>query len=142
MPFPDCVFCTIADSDRPLIRTTELVTSFVSSPWFRPGQCLVIPNRHVITAAELTPEEGAAIMNELGRLSTKLDTGFGTGIMQKYQPLQAENGIKVSHLHFHVFPRVADEAGLFPVPTPNSFDGFTKPDEGEVAALTASLKEA
>jgi len=79
-------------------------------------------------------------MAELGRLSAKLDNGFGTGIMQKYQPLQAENGIKVSHLHFHVFPRTEHEAGLFPVPEPNSFDGFTRPSEAEVTALTESLR--
>lgn len=136
----DCVFCALPSSGRQLIRTSELFTSFVSVPWFRPGQCLVIPNRHVEAPGDLTTEEGAAIMAELGRLSAKLDKGFGTGIIQKYQPLQAENGIKVSHLHFHVFPRVEHEAGLFPVPEPNSFDGFTKPSEAEVIALTESLR--
>ncbi len=113
--------------------------SFVSRPWFREGQCLVVPTRHITTLAELTVEEAVVIMGELGRLSMLLDDGFGTGVMQKYQPLQADNGIKVSHLHFHVFPRTEDEA-LFPVPEPNSFAGFIMPPEDTVKALVEGLR--
>ena len=79
-------------------------------------------------------------MGELGRLSLKLDKGSGTGIMQKYQPLQAENGIKVNHLHFHVFPRIEDETELFPVPQPNTFDGFVTPSADEVIAVAEALR--
>jgi histidine triad (HIT) family protein len=135
-----CVFCSIAaESDR-TIFSSELCTSFVSTPWFREGQCLVVPNRHVVTPSELNPAEAAAIMAEIGRLGELLDEGFGTGVMQKYQPLQPENGIKVNHLHFHVFPRKEHESGLFPVPEPNSFDGFTKPSDAEVSRVVGRLK--
>jgi diadenosine tetraphosphate (Ap4A) HIT family hydrolase len=136
----DCAFCDRPTLEWRTIRSEELFTSFVSRPWFREGQSLVIPNRHLVNTSELSPEEGAAIMGELGRLSLKLDEGFGSGIMQKYQPLQAENGIKVNHLHFHIFPRLANEAGLFPVPQPNTFDGFTVPSEDEVIAIAEALK--
>jgi diadenosine tetraphosphate (Ap4A) HIT family hydrolase len=136
----DCAFCDRPTLEWRTIRSEELFTSFVSRPWFREGQSLVIPNRHLVNTSELSPEEGAAIMGELGRLSLKLDEGFGSGIMQKYQPLQAENGIKVTHLHFHIFPRLANEAGLFPVPQPNTFDGFTVPSEDEVIAIAEALK--
>ena len=136
----ECVFCDRQDLAWKTICSEELFTSFVSRPWFRPSQCLVIPNRHLVTPGELSPEEGAAIMTELGRLSLRLDNGFGTGIMQKYQPLQVENGIKVSHLHFHVFPRIENEVGLFPVPDPNTFDGFVTPSDEEVIAFVEALK--
>jgi diadenosine tetraphosphate (Ap4A) HIT family hydrolase len=135
-----CVFCEPQNLEPRIIRREALFTSFVSVPHFRDGQCLVIPNRHVTTIGELTIEEGGAIMVELGRLSALLDGGTGTGVMQKYQPLQAENGIKVHHLHFHVFPRLEAEEGLFPVPTPNSFDGFTMPDERAVSVLRVRLQ--
>ncbi len=78
-------------------------------------------------------------MLEIGRLSTLLDTGYGSGVMQKYQPLQAENGIKVSHLHFHVFPRFEDESGLFPTPLPNSFSGFRPLGDTRCYELLAKL---
>lgn len=136
----DCAFCDRPSLEWRTIRSEELFTSFVSRSWFRQSQCLVIPNKHLVNLGELSPEEGATIMCELGRLSLKLDKGFGTGIMQKYQPLQAENGIKVDHLHFHVFPRLEDEPGLFPVPQPNTFDGFITPTDDEVKAVAEALR--
>lgn len=79
-------------------------------------------------------------MSELGRLSMALDEGYGSGIMQKYQPTQGENGIKMSHLHMHVFPRLENEADLFPVPDPNSFAGFSTPNDHEIIELASRLK--
>lgn len=122
------------------IRADELFTSFVSRPWFRPGHCLVIPNRHVVHPGELSFEEGGAIMGEVGRLSLLLDDGFGMGTMQKYQPLQPENEVKANHVHFHVFPRIEDEPGLFPVPAPNAFEGFVVPEVEEILALAQRLR--
>lgn len=136
----NCAFCDTSNLEWRLISEEELLVSFVSRPWFRPGHCLVVPKRHITTPAELESGEAATIMKELGRLATKLDEGYGSGIMQKYQPLQAENGVKVSHLHFHVFPRTANEENLFPTPEPNSFDGFIMPSDEEVQSLAASLR--
>jgi diadenosine tetraphosphate (Ap4A) HIT family hydrolase len=135
-----CAFCDAASLEWRTIRSGELFLSFVSTPWFRPGQCLVIPNRHVAAPHELTREEGAEIMQELGRLGLALDNGFGTGIMEKFMPQQAENGIKMNHLHYHVFPRQAEEDNLFPTPEPNSFEGFVMPTDDEVRALAEALR--
>jgi diadenosine tetraphosphate (Ap4A) HIT family hydrolase len=60
--------------------------------------------------------------------------------MQKHQPLQAPNGIKVNHLHFHIFPRLENEPELFPVPQPNAFEGFYDPTESKVIKLVEKLK--
>jgi histidine triad (HIT) family protein len=135
-----CVFCDPDEWYWRSIREDELFVSFVSNPRFRAGQCLVIPRRHVTQIDELTPTEAGNIMGELGRLSSCLDKGFGSGIMQKYQPRQAENGIKVNHLHYHVFPRFEEEAGLFPVPEPNTFDGFVKAPEDEIKEWAVGLR--
>lgn len=140
MTAENCNFCDRTSLESRIIRSDELFTSVVSRPWFRAGQCLVIPNRHITTPVELEREEGAAIMSELGRLSLALDVGFGTGIMQKFQPQQSENGIKMNHLHFHVFPRVEHETGLFPVPEPNTFEGFSTPSDEEVAVIIEKLR--
>jgi diadenosine tetraphosphate (Ap4A) HIT family hydrolase len=136
-----CPFCDTATLQHRLIREEPLYISIISDPSFRQGQCLVIPRRHITTPGELTRDEAAEILLELGRLSTLLDEGYGTGIMQKYQPAQAENGIKVNHLHFHVFPRVEQEAGLFPVPEPNDFSGFRAAPEAQVARLLQALRQ-
>lgn len=136
----DCAFCDTEALAWRTIRGEDLYFSIVSKPWFRSGQCLVIPRRHIETPTELNTDEGAGIMQELGRLSARLDKGFGTGIMQKYQPLQPEDGGKVSHTHFHVFPRQKQETSLFPVPDPNNFDGFYQPTDEEVKALVEDLR--
>jgi diadenosine tetraphosphate (Ap4A) HIT family hydrolase len=77
---------------------------------------------------------------EVGRLEQELDMGYGTGVMQKYQPLQLENGVKMNHLHFHVFPRLENESGLFPVPKPNDFTGFESVDAKELADWAQRLR--
>jgi diadenosine tetraphosphate (Ap4A) HIT family hydrolase len=134
------VFCDRQSLEWRTIRSNQHFVSLVSKPWFRRGHCLVIPARHITSPAELNAEEAVAIMVELGRLSALLDEGYGTGIMQKFQPLQSENGIKVNHLHFHAFPRLEVEQGLFPTPSPNSFDGFITPSDDEVTTLAVRLR--
>lgn len=138
---PDCAWCDEKDLQWRTIRTTKLSRSFVSTPWFRDGQCLVVPIRHITSVHELTAEESADIMMELGRLGQLLDNGFGTGIMQKFMPLQGQNGIKMNHLHFHVFPRQEREDGLFPTPYPNDFSAFYQPDRSQVLKLVQLLQE-
>lgn len=135
-----CDFCNPEEMEWRTVRKATSSRSFVSNPSFRSGQCLVVPDRHVTTLEELNESEASEIMLEIGRLAGILDKGYGSGVMQKYQPKQAENGIKVNHLHFHVFPRIEDETGLFPVPDPNTFDGFTKIDRDDVLKMVESLK--
>ncbi len=136
----NCAFCDTASLEWRTIRSSDLFLSFVSKPWFRTGQCLVIPKRHMQAPHELTKDEGSEIMHELGRIGLALDKGYGTGIIEKYMPLQPENGIKMNHLHYHVFPRQEHEDNLFPVPTPNSFDGFITPTDAEVIAVAESVR--
>lgn len=141
MTSPDtCAFCNPANLTGRTIREGDLFLSFVSRPWFRSGHCLVIPRRHVEAPYELTRDEGAEIMEELGRIGMALDDGFGTGITEKYAPRQAQNGVKMNHLHYHVFPRIENEKYLFPVPEPNSFDGFVMPTDNEVLAVVECIK--
>ncbi len=122
-----------------MIKSGSLFLSFVSKPWFRSGHCLVVPKRHITMPSELTKEEGAEIMEELGRLSKLLDQGFGSGIIQKYMPKQSENGVKMNHLHFHVFPRQEKEKHLFPTPDPNQFEGFYTPTDEDIKELISKL---
>jgi len=135
-----CAFCKQNRLKQRIIRINKFSYSFVSNPWFRTGHCLVVPIRHLTQPSELNKEEASEIMLELARLSSLLDEGYGTGIMQKYQPLQQENEIKQNHLHFHVFPRLKEELHLFPTPEPNDFSGFYISDNDIVQALIQKLK--
>ena len=95
----DCDFCDRTNFGQRVIRTGDLFTSFVFRPWFRSGHCLVIPNEHREEIADMNSDEMSSILAEVGRLCLKLNEGYGTGMTQKYQPLQTENGIKINHLH-------------------------------------------
>lgn len=135
-----CSFCDTDGLAWRTIKSSEHFTSLVSNPAFREGHCLVIPNQHVAEIAELDGATLAPIMQEIGRLSKVLDKGYGSGVMQKFQPTQSDNGIKMSHLHFHVFPRLEHETTLFPVPNPNNFDGFFSLSDDQVTTLAQSLR--
>ncbi len=135
-----CDFCDTSDMEWRIIRREQTITSFVSMPWFRWGHCVVIPNRHIEVLSQLSPEESVAIFAELGRLATLLDTGYGSSVLQKYQPQQPENQIKRDHLHMHVVPKAPNDSGIFPVPEPNSFEGLWYPDDTEVAQLAEQLR--
>lgn len=136
-----CDFChpTLEMNSR-TVRETEHAFSLVSNPSWRDGQTLVVPKRHITEVGELDDKESVEVLRELGRLAKLLDEGYGYGIAQKYQPTQEENGIKMNHLHFHVFPRFENEKALFPVPEPNDFNGFHKLDEARVVQMAERLK--
>lgn len=102
---------------------------------------VVVPLRHITKPTELHPNEASSIMREIGRLCDIADQGFGTGVMQKFQPTQPDNGIKVSHLHFHTFPRLPDEDVLFPVPAPNSFDGMVRLSDDKIRERLARFRK-
>jgi histidine triad (HIT) family protein len=132
----NCAFCRTLGLEWRTITFRTHYFSILSVPRFRPGHCLVIPRRHVTTISQLNSNERDGIMLEIGRLQDRLDNGGGSGLMQKFQPAQAENGIKMDHLHFHVFPRHEPETNLFPVPQPNNFkEGFKSVDRDTIVEL-------
>jgi len=83
-------------------------------------------------------------MTEIGKLSLRLDVGYGSGMMQRYQAPDPESDNQTGeHLSFHVFPREHDESELFPVPEPNNIrDGFFLPEHHEVTMLARTLRHA
>lgn len=135
-----CVFCHPEVIKSQIIKIGEHSVSLVPKHSFRTNHVMVIPRRHVLEVGELSAEEAAEILLESGRLAKHIDAGYGSGVMQKYQPTQAENGIKMNHIHFHIFPRIANEQVLFPVPVPNSFDGLRETDAVTMKQLVERLQ--
>lgn len=136
----ECTFCHTEQIKQRIIRSNDHCTTIVPKHWFRQRCALVIPRRHIERIEEMIEDECIAIMLEIGRLSASLDLGYGSGLMQKYQPTQMENGIKMSHLHFHVFGRDKDEPVLFPVPEPNDFTGLVLTSKDKIDQLVKELR--
>lgn len=76
----------------------------------------------------MTAELLGRIVREAETIAHVVDHGYGTVVTQKSQPLQAENGIKMDHVHFHIWPRTKhDEKNGIVIPAPQSFDDFYIP---------------
>lgn len=135
MSVAECRFCNLKGQESRIIKTSEYMISLVPKHSFRNRHCLVIPRRHVTQINQLSNEDSSEIIQEIGRLTDLVDLGFGSGVMQKYQPLQKENGIKMNHIHFHVFPRLQDDNALFPVPEPNTFEGLRETSSEDLSNL-------
>lgn len=135
-----CDFCVPTGEMRQrVVREGEHAYSMVSNPSFRAGQTLVIPKRHFFEITEAEPEEILEITREIGRLAGLLDTGCGYEILQKYQPKKPDDGIKRSHFHFHVVPRLPGD-GILAVPEPNTPDGFRRLGDDEVQEMAESMR--
>lgn len=121
----NCPFCNLDNPELStrIIKRGKFSYSLVSKHWMKPNHCLTIPYRHITQASELTTEEAAEIILELGRCGSLIDMGYGYELRQKYAPATPDGEVKQSHLHFHVIPRTQND-GVFAELENNSFDGF------------------
>lgn len=100
-----CLFCKIARGDIPaqIVYQDDTVTAFRDINPQAPVHFLVIPNRHVGSAAEIGPGNGAlmaALMvaaNHVAEQEGLAPTGY-----RLVMNVGADAGMTVPHLHLHV----------------------------------------
>jgi histidine triad (HIT) family protein len=100
-----CLFCRIARGEVPasIVHQDEQVTGFRDINPQAPVHLLVIPNRHIGSAAELEPAHGpllAALVGAANRLAAQEGIA-GTGYRLVFN-VGADAGMAVPHLHLHV----------------------------------------
>ena len=124
-----CAFCQPSEKlNDSIVNRGEGFISFFSNPRFRRNHLLVVPEYHYEAPHEMDARLLGRIAYEAASIANVIDFGYGTVITQKTQPLQAENGIKMDHVHFHVWPRTKqDEKSGIVIPAPKSFDDFYVP---------------
>jgi diadenosine tetraphosphate (Ap4A) HIT family hydrolase len=71
---------------------------------FYPGYALVIARRHATELYDLSDSESAAYFQDMLRVARAIDRAFSPRKMN-YELL----GNTVAHLHWHLFPRYADD---------------------------------
>ena len=105
LPHVDCLFCRIASGSIPADRLHEddLVVAFRDIAPRAPTHILLIPRRHIASAATLTEADGPL----LGRLfGVAADLARGEGIADGGYRLVSNvgrwGGQTVDHLHFHL----------------------------------------
>lgn len=105
----DCPLCRkLAQLDT--LPADELVARFPHSigllgPWqYHTGYTILVARSHVTELHQLDPAERNAFVGELCRLSAAIERAF------RPHKLNVESlGNQVPHLHFHLFPRRADD---------------------------------
>jgi len=115
-PEVDCIMCALRDRDprveRLIVHEAEHWFAALNLYPYNPGHLLLFPRRHVVDIRELTRAES----RDLDRMQrAALDV-----LEDLYQPhgfnigfnLGRSAGASVAHLHLHIVPRYAGEAGF------------------------------
>ncbi len=101
----DCLFCKIAAGDIPsnkLFEDDDILAFYDIDPK-APVHFLVIPKRHIASAAALTEADAALlghIYATIAALCRRL--GVGEGGYRVVTNVGEDGGQSVAHLHFHV----------------------------------------
>lgn len=103
----DCLFCGIVAGDVPaeVVRTDQRTVAFRDINPQAPTHVLIVPRRHVVNAAEVTPEDAEDVAALLTAAKAVADAeGFGDAdrgyrLVFNVGP-DALNS--VDHLHLHV----------------------------------------
>jgi histidine triad (HIT) family protein len=100
----DCLFCKIAAGEIPseTVYKSDDVVAFRDINPAAPTHVLVIPVRHVASAAELGPDDGP-LLGEIFRTIAQLaeDEGLSGG-WRVVTNVGGDAGQSVHHLHFHL----------------------------------------
>lgn len=100
----DCIFCKIMNGDIPTTKVyeDELCFAFQDIEPLAPTHFLVIPRKHVVSAAEIGGEM-APVIGHIYEVIAKLakEMGFDQGF-RVVTNCGEDAGQTVYHLHFHV----------------------------------------
>ena len=112
----DCVFCRILARQLPasFVAEDETTVAFMDLRQPVPGHVLVVPRRHAPTIYDLTPDEGAAVMNLAIRVARGLKKVLSPAGLNLWQSNGAIAGQEVDHFHLHLQPRKPGD-GIFQV---------------------------
>ena len=102
-----CVFCEIDKDKTKIIKQGNYCYVCFSNPRLMPAHLLVISKRHVEKMSELNKEEREELINFVIEYQDKIVNNIAEGcdIKQNYRPFQAQDGLKLDHLHIHLQPR-------------------------------------
>ncbi|MCY4014899.1 MAG: HIT family protein [Gammaproteobacteria bacterium] len=111
---PACPFCRNLSGANPrcaFVSQSDGVSSFVNPRQYRPGATLVIPDRHVATIFDMTPDEWSAVTVHAQRIAVAACSAFGAPGVNIFQNNGSSAGQTVSHVHVHVVPRPEGDEG-------------------------------
>lgn len=103
---PPCPLCDkLANLSHDDVVAESAYSVAILGPWqYYAGYCVLVSRRHVAELHHLTDDERRAFIDDACRLSRAIEAEFHP------HKLNVESlGNQVPHLHWHIFPRRADD---------------------------------
>jgi len=99
--------CPVCLRGRPTDSIAELEVSYVLAGEDAPmkGYCFLLLNRHAVELYELSPDEAAAFMRDIQKVSQAVQE-ITRAVKLNYEI----HGNTIPHLHLHLFPRYVGDA--------------------------------
>jgi len=109
----DCIFCRIVAGEIPSKRVYEddHAIAFLDLDPFKTGHTLVVPRAHVSDALA-DADVLASIAPAIAATGNLLVEKLGASGMNVLSNVGEDAGQSVFHLHVHLVPRYADDAGM------------------------------
>ncbi len=105
MTDPSCLFCKIVTGEIPSdgVHEDELVLAFNDINPVAPVHQLIVPKRHIASAADLA-ETDAELLGRIFAVTAKLasDAGLPGSGYRVVTNVGVDGGQSVDHLHFHL----------------------------------------
>jgi histidine triad (HIT) family protein len=100
----DCLFCRIAAGEIPseTVHRSDEVVAFRDINPAAPTHVLVIPVRHVASAAALGGNDGELLAEIFGTMASLAESEGLTGGWRVVTNVGGDAGQSVHHLHFHL----------------------------------------
>ena len=109
----NCVFCAIAEGEIPSFKVYEddLVLAYLDINPFTEGHTLVIPKAHTTGLLDTPDETLAATIARVKKVAAHLKDALPCDGFNILQNNGESAGQTVRHVHFHIVPRYAKDAG-------------------------------
>ncbi|MDO5535489.1 MAG: HIT domain-containing protein [Propionibacteriaceae bacterium] len=109
----ECIFCRIVAGEIPSkqVYADEHAVAFLDLDPFKTGHTLVVPRTHVPDALA-DADVLASIAPAIAATGTLLREKLGASGLNVVSNVGEDAGQSVFHLHVHLVPRYADDAGM------------------------------
>jgi histidine triad (HIT) family protein len=113
---PNCIFCKIIAGQIPCFKVYEddAVVAFLDIGPLVRGHTLIIPKEHVATVMEASEALLATINQRVPKITRAVLAATGAKACHVLVNNGAEALQSVSHLHFHILPRVSGDSFRIP----------------------------
>jgi len=109
----NCVFCKIlaGELESSVVAEDEHAFAFMDLAQINAGHVLVVPRRHAVELGDLSEDEAANVFRLVHRVTTAfLNSGIPFDGYNIFQSNGEVAGQEVFHAHFHLIPRLRDDA--------------------------------